>query len=75
LHTSLRWLQGLSGWAYPVSGVFGFLAYAAADRLGALTLADSPWPVLALLVFWAAFLPWAQRWSASPTTETRTESV
>jgi hypothetical protein len=70
LHTSLRWLQGLSWWAYPISGVFGFLAYAAADHLGALTMANSPWPVLVLVVFWAAFIPWAQRWSASTAKQT-----
>jgi hypothetical protein len=63
VHSSLRWLHALSRWAYPVSGVFGFFAYEAASHLGALTRADNLASVLALLVFWAVFLPWVQRWS------------
>ena len=63
VHTSLRWLSGLSVWAYPVSGVFGFLAYEAASQLGALNRTDNLASVVALGLFWALFLPWVQRWS------------
>ena len=64
LHTSLGWLQRWPVGIYAVCAVMGWLSYEAADRLGALTLADSVEGVVALLVFWGAFIPGAQSLSA-----------
>ena len=50
LHTSLGWLQRWPVGIYAVCAVMGWLSYEAADRLGALTLADSVGGVVALLV-------------------------
>jgi hypothetical protein len=63
-HTSLAWLRRLPVLTYPLCAVFGWLAYDAAALLGALTRQPG-WPsLLALLLFWAVFIPGVQRATA-----------
>ncbi len=62
LNHSMAWLGRLH-WllAAAISGVFGYLSYAGASKLGALELAAGYAPMLMLLVFWAGFIPLVQR--------------
>ena len=63
---SLSWLRRWPLLAYPVCGAFGFFAYDAAAWMGALQRTGGLASVVALVVFWAVFIPWTQRWSAAP---------
>jgi hypothetical protein len=62
LHHSMAWLARLH-WLVScfVSGVFGYLSYAGAAKLGALELSVSYAPVIALFAFWAVFIPLIQK--------------
>ena len=60
LHTGLAWLKRWRAPAHLLSAAAGFLSYAAADRLGALSLEDSLLCTGTLLLFWGVFVPWAQ---------------
>lgn len=59
LHTGLAWLKRWGARAHLLSAVVGWLSYAAADRLGALSREDSLLCNGSLLVFWGVFIPWA----------------
>jgi Protein of unknown function (DUF2878) len=58
LNHSMVWLARLH-WLFAgfISGVFGYLSYAGAAKLGALELAAGYAPMLVLFVFWAVFIP------------------
>lgn len=57
LNVSLRWLRGRLWLAVALGGVFGPLCYAAAERLGALTLVAPANALLAQALGWAVLLP------------------
>lgn len=71
LHHSLAWLESRPLLAAGLGAVSGVLSYEAAARMGGLTMPqpELAWPVLAL--FWAVFVPWAQR----PTPQTPVDSL
>lgn len=57
LNVSLRWLRGRLWLAVCLGAVFGPLCYAAAERLGALTLVAPASALLAQSIGWAVLLP------------------
>jgi Protein of unknown function (DUF2878) len=67
LNHSMAWLGRLHGClSVLVSGVFGYLSYAGAAKLGALQLASGYAPIVTLFGFWALFLPLAMSRIKSP---------
>lgn len=62
LNHSMAWLRGLH-W-FPSSllcGVFGYLSYLGAAKLGALQIGSGYAPMLILFGFWAGFIPLVQK--------------
>lgn len=57
LNVSLRWLRGRLWLAAALGALFGPLCYAAAERLGALTLVTPASALLAQALGWAVLLP------------------
>ncbi|MEY4295052.1 MAG: hypothetical protein RLY82_740 [Pseudomonadota bacterium] len=62
LNHSMAWLGRLH-WLLSVfiSGVFGYLSYVAAAKLGTLQIASGYAPIVALFSFWALFIPLVQK--------------
>ena len=62
LNHSMAWLGRLRWFLSAlVSGVFGYLSYAGAAKLGGLQIASGYAPIVVLFGFWALFLPLVQR--------------
>jgi Protein of unknown function (DUF2878) len=57
LNVSLRWLRGRTALAAVLGAVGGPLSYAAAERLGALTLVEPTRALAAHAIGWAVLLP------------------
>lgn len=75
LSSSMAWLKGRPALAAGLGAVCGPLSYAAAERLGAVVLADDPWRTWGgLALAWAIAVPLtlaiAERFSSGPTRTT-----